>query len=71
MEKSNDIKSLNSNIVKMSYCIRELKRNHYIIVKSIGRKEQNIELTRLGTLIAKTYKILKGEKYSSEYFSIH
>lgn len=71
IENLNGVKSLNSSIVKMSYCIRELKRNHYITVKSIGRKQQNIELTRLGTLIAKTYKILKGGKYSSEYFSIH
>jgi hypothetical protein len=64
------IKSMNSAIVKMSYCIRDLKRNNYIDVKSISKKRQKIELTRLGTLAAKTYKILKEKKFSSPYFPI-
>ncbi len=68
LTKLGDMKSLNSGIVKMSYCIRELKRNNYIKVKDVSRKQQKIELTRLGTLIAKTYKILKDEKFSSTYF---
>ena len=64
------IKSINSAIVKISYCIRELKRNNYIIVKKISRKRQKIELTNLGALAAKTYKILKEKKFSSPYFPI-
>jgi len=65
-----NIKTMNSAIVKMSYCIRELERNHYITVKNISRKRQKIELTNLGTLAAKTCKILKEKKYSSPYFPI-
>ncbi len=69
LENLGNMKSLNSGIVKMSYCIKELKRNHYIEIKGISRKQKKIELTKLGTLIAKTYKILKDEKFSSKYFS--
>ena len=64
------IKSMNSAIVKMSYCIRELKRNHYITVKNLSRKRQKIELTKLGALAAKTYKILKEKRFSLPYFPI-
>jgi len=63
-----EIKSINSAIVKISYCIRELKRNHYITVKNISKKRQRVELTKLGTLAAKTYKILKERKFNSHYF---
>ena len=70
LENLGNMKSLNSGIVKMSYCIRELNRNHYITITNISRKQQKIKLTRLGEVIAKTYKILKDEKFSSKYFSV-
>ncbi|MEM5872584.1 MAG: DUF6293 family protein [Candidatus Aenigmatarchaeota archaeon] len=55
-----NIKSINSGIVKMSHIIRELKRKNYVKVKNISRKRQVIELTDVGKLMAKTYKILKN-----------
>jgi len=59
-----NIKSLNSGIVKMSHALRELKRKNYVKVKSISRKRQKIELTELGNLMARMYKILKSNGFS-------
>jgi len=60
--KFGKIKSINSAIVSMSHCIRELKREQFITVKGISRKRQKIEITSLGKLTAKTYKIFKENK---------
>ena len=58
-----NIKSINSGVVKMSHSIRELKRKNYIKVRNISRKRQVVELTELGNLMAKTYKILKNSGF--------
>ena len=64
IEKFGKIKSVNSAIVSMSYCIRELKREQFITAKNISRKRQKIEITDLGKLTAKAYNILKENKVS-------
>jgi len=58
-----NIKSQNSGVVKMSYTLRELKRKDYVKIKSVSRKRQVIELTDLGRLMARTYKILKSSGF--------
>jgi predicted transcriptional regulator len=58
-----NIKSLNSGIVKMSHSLRELKRKDYVKIKSVSRKRQVVELTDLGRLMARTYKILKSNGF--------
>jgi hypothetical protein len=63
IEKFGKIKSINSAIVSMSHCVRELKREQFITVKSISRKRQRVEITQLGKLTAKSYKILKENKF--------
>jgi len=64
IEKFGKIKSINSAIVSMSHCIRELRREQFIIVRTISRKRQKIEITELGKLTAKAYKILKENKFN-------
>jgi predicted transcriptional regulator len=69
LEKFGKIKSINSAIVSMSHCIRELKREQFIKVKTISRKRQKIEITDLGKLTAKAYKILKENKANLNSFN--
>jgi len=58
-----NVKSLNSGIVKMSHSLRELKRKNYVKIKNVSRKRQNVELTNLGELMARTCKILKSNDF--------
>ena len=58
-----NVKSLNSGIVKMSHSLRELKRKEYVKIKNVSRKRQAVELTDLGRLMARTYKILKSNGF--------
>lgn len=58
-----NIKSMNSAVVKMSYSLRELKRKNYVKIKSTSRKRQVVELSELGQLMAKMYKILKNSGF--------
>jgi hypothetical protein len=53
------IKSKNSAIVKMSYCLRELKRDQYVNISRVSKKRQKVVLTDIGRLVAKAYKVLK------------
>jgi hypothetical protein len=59
MIKLGSIKSRNSAIVKMSYCLRELKRDQYVNITRVSKKRQKIVLTDIGRLVAKAYKVLK------------
>ncbi len=59
-----NIKSMNSGIVKISYCLRELKRKNYVKIKNVSRKRQKVELTELGKLMGKTCKILKSSRFN-------
>ncbi len=61
--KFGKIKSVNSAIVKMSYCLREIKRDHYVDISGISRKRQKVVLTDLGKIVAKAYKIMKKHDY--------
>jgi len=70
MEKFGKIKSINSAIVSMSHCIRELKREQFIVIKGVSRKRQRIEITDLGRLTARAYKILKENKVSLSSISV-
>jgi len=54
-----NVKSINSGIVKMSHSLRELKRKDYVKIKTVSRKRQNVELTDLGELMARTCRIIK------------
>ena len=61
-----NIKSMNSGVVKMSHSLRELKRKNYVRIKNVSRKRQVIELTNLGQMMARTYKILKNSGFDIE-----
>ena len=58
-----NIKSMNSGIVKVSHSIRELKRKNYVKIENLSKKRQRVELTGLGRLMARMYKILKSNEF--------
>jgi len=62
--KLSNLKSKNSAIVKMSYCLRELKTDQYINIARVSKKRQKVVLTDLGKLVAKAFKISKNHDYN-------
>jgi len=55
-----EIKSIQSGIVKMSYCLRELEAKGYITSETVSRKKQKLKLTESGEIMAKAVEILRN-----------
>jgi len=58
VENLGKVKTIQSGIVKMSYCLRGLKEKGYINIETVGRKKQKISLTESGEIIARAVNIL-------------
>jgi hypothetical protein len=56
--KKLEIKSEQSGIVKMSYCLRSLEGKGYIKIETVSRKKQKITMTEAGDIIANATRIL-------------
>jgi len=52
------INSIQSGIVKMSYCLRELERKKYVTIQNVSRKRQKLTLAESGEMMAKAMGIL-------------
>lgn len=59
IDKFGKIKTLQSGIVKMSYCLRSLRDKGYISIEPVGRKKQKLTLTEAGEIIARAVNILR------------